>query len=541
MSSPASPSTSPGEQEPQSSVPASRGLARSAGILSLGGAASRVLGLVREIVIASLFGATGMVSAYRVAAQVPVMLYDFLIGGMLSAALVPVLSEYLHNRPREEYERLIGALFGLFTLILTVIVVALEVFAEQIAWLLAAGFLQTNPELFALTVQLIRVIAPAVWLLSVAGLLTAVLYSMERFSYPAMATAVYNLGIVIAAPLLVDRIGIYSLAIGVLTGAFVQLALMAYDLKRSTVRLRISLDWRHPAIKRILILYAPIALGLLVSIFQISLDRRLASGTGEQSIAWMSNATTLQQMPLGLISVAIALASLPRLSQYFAARDESSYRKTLGDGLRMVVLLIVPAAVLLWLMGEEVVTVLFQHNMFTADDTVQVAGALNIYLIGMVFAAIDFPLNYAFYARQNTLLPALVGVASVGVYVVVALTLLDHIGYLGLVWADTAKQAGHAVIISALLLVACRQAGRSSGQGAGADCARCIGDGGCTGRRRVRRWDADDGIYGRHRSSRSWSEAALGLLTYGLILQALDVHEIRLVTGYMVQKMRRSG
>lgn len=430
---------------------ASQGLVRSASLLSLGGAASRILGLVREIVIASLFGATGMVSAFRVASQVPVLLYDFLIGGMLSAALVPVLSEYLHSRPREEYVRLIGVLFGLFSLVLTLLVVALEVFATQIAWVLAAGFLKSDPALLALTAQLIRVIAPAVWLFSMAGLLTAVLYSLERFSFPALATAVYNLGIVLAAPLLVDRLGIFSLAVGVVAGALIQLGLMAYDLRRCHLNVRLRIDWRHPALLRILALYAPIALGLAVTIFQVALDRRLASGTGEQSIAWMSNATTLQQMPLGLISVAIALASLPRLSQYYAAGNEAAYRKTLGDGLRLVVLLIVPAAALLWLLGEQVVTVLFQRNLFTALDTRQVVRALDIYLVGMVFAAIDFPLNYAFYARQNTLMPALVGVLSVGVYVTVAFALLDRLGYLGLVWADTAKQASHAGVMLALL------------------------------------------------------------------------------------------
>ncbi len=438
------------EQQPPTEAP-SRGLAHSAGLLSLGSAASRVLGLVREIVIASLFGATGMVSAFRVAAQVPILLYDFLVGGMLSAALIPVLSEYLHDRPRDEFERLVGVLFGLFTLVLTLIVVLLELFAEQVAWTLAAGFLSTNPDLLRLTTQLIRVVAPSVWLLSVAGLLTAVLYSLERFSFPALATAVYNLGIIIAAPLLVDRIGIFSLAVGIVAGALVQAGLMAFDLRRSGIRIRISLDWRHPAVKHILTLYAPIAVGLLVTIFQVTLDRRLASGTGEQSIAWMANATTLQQMPLGLISVAIALASLPRLSQYFASGDEASYRKTLGDGLRMVVLLIAPAAVLLWMLGEQTVSVLFERNMFTATDTSEVVSALNIYLIGMVFAAIDFPLNYAFYARHNTLLPAVVGVLSVGVYIVVAFTQLDSLGYLGLVWADTAKQASHALIMLALL------------------------------------------------------------------------------------------
>jgi putative peptidoglycan lipid II flippase len=217
------------------------------------------------------------------------------------------------------------------------------------------------------------------------------------------------------------------------------------------LNLRLSIDWRHPALRRILALYAPIALGLLVTIFQVALDRRLASGTGAQSIAWMANATTLQQMPLGLISVAIAIASLPRLSQYFASGNDEAYRHTLGDGLRLVVLLIVPAAVLLWMLGTDVVTVLFQRNLFTPGDTEQVVLALNIYLLGMVFAAIDFPLNYAFYARQNTLLPAIVGVFSVGVYMLAAFALLGRLGYLGLVWADTAKQAAHAAVMLGVL------------------------------------------------------------------------------------------
>ena len=437
--------------DPPTQTPHSPGLARSAGLLSLGSAASRVLGLAREIVIAALFGATGLVSAFRVASQVMALLYDFLVGGMLSAALVPVLSEFLERRSRQEYERLVGALFGIFSLALTLLVVALEVFAPQVAWLLAAGFAGSDPALLDLTVQLIRVMAPVVWLLSMAGLLMAVLYSLQRFAFPALAPAVYNLAIVIAAPLLAGRIGIFSLAVGILAGAAVQLGLLAYELRRSGVRVRLGIEWRHPALLRILTLYAPIAAGLVISAFQIGLDRRLASGTGEQSIAWMANATTLQQMPLGLISVAIALAALPRLSQYFALGQEQAFRSTLGEGLRLVLFLIAPAAIGLWMLGEPLVRLLFEHNRFTPADTAQVVAALNIYVAGMVFAAVDFPLNYAFYARQNTLLPALVGALSVGIYVAVAFALLGRMGYLGLVWADTAKQASHALVMLALI------------------------------------------------------------------------------------------
>jgi putative peptidoglycan lipid II flippase len=426
------------------------GLARSAGLLSLGSGASRVLGVAREMVIAAFFGATGEVSAFRIANQVPVLIYDFLVGGMMSAALVPVLSEYAYER-RSEFARLVGVLFGLFGLGLGLLVVALEIAAPRLAWLLAAGFRQSDPALLPLTVRLIQLAAPAVWILSIAGLCTAVLFSLQRFSFPAAATAVYNLGIIVAAPLLASTLGIVSLVVGVLIGATAQMALLLYDLRRAGVWPRPRLELRHPAVRKMLRLYAPIAAGLVVSLFQVGLDRRLASGTVEQAIAWMSNATTLQQMPLGLISVAIASASLPKLSSFYAQSNEAAYRVTLARGLRLVLIMIAPAAVGLALLGEPVVRLLFERRLFTPADTVQVAQALQIYVVGMVFAAVDFPLNFAFYARNNTLLPALVGVLSVGVYVLVALALVGPMGYLGLVWADTAKQASHALVVGGLL------------------------------------------------------------------------------------------
>lgn len=451
--------TSPSDLHP------SPALARSASLLSLGAIASRLLGLVRDMVIAGYFGASGLVSAFAVASSVPTMLYDFLVGGMLSAALVPVLSDYARPgrgggegpdrasdgrpRPSPELVRLFGALLSLASVTLAAIVLILLVFAPQVAGVLAGGFDRFDPALLPLTTRLVRLIAPVVWFFSMAGLLTAVLYSLQRFSLPAIATAVYNLGIVVAAPLLAGRIGIASLAVGVLAGGIVQFGLMAWDVRRAG--LRFSVQWSHPALGRIVRLYLPIAAGLVVAQFQVGLDRRLASGTGVESIAWMRNATTLQQLPLGIVSVAIALAALPRLSQLFAEGDEGGYRRTLGEGMRMVLVLIVPVLVGLWLLAEPTVRLLFERGAFTAADTAQVVRALRVYLFGALFAAIDFPLNYAFYARNNTLLPALVGVLSVLVYGVVALALVEGRGFLGLVWADTAKQAAHALVMLAFL------------------------------------------------------------------------------------------
>ena len=457
---------------PPSSTPddqSSAALARSASLLSLGAVASRVLGLAREMVIASYFGATGPVSAFTAASTAPKMLYDFLVGGMLSAALVPVLSDYARfNRNREEVAeesdvrhegarvgpnpelvRLVGALLSLAVVSLAGLTLLMVVFAPQVAGLLAGGFDNFDPALLPLTARLLRLMAPVVWFISMAGLLTGVLFALQRFSVPALASAVYNLGIVVAAPVLAGRVGIVSLAVGVLAGSMVQFGLMAWDVRRAGLKLTVR--WSHPALGRIVRLYLPIAAGLIVAQFQVGLDRRLASGTGVQSIAWMSKATTLQQMPLGMISVAISLAALPRLSQQFAAGDEGAYRATLARGLRMVIVMIVPLLVGLGLLAQPTVRLLFERGQFMAADTAQVVAALQVYLLGALFASIDFPLIYAFYARNDTLLPALVGVLSVLVYAVFALALIEGLGFLGLVWADTAKQGAHAVVMLGLL------------------------------------------------------------------------------------------
>ena len=358
------------------------------------------------------------------------MLYDFLIGGMLSAALVPILSDYARfdrNRtdtaevaaspskeeqvgPNPDLVRLVGALLSLAVVTLAGLTLLMVVFSPQVASLLAGGFDEFDPTLLPLTARLLRLMAPVVWFVSMAGLLTAVLFALQRFSMPALASAVYNLGIVVAAPLLAGRIGIASLAVGVLAGSMVQFGLMAWDVRRAG--LKFTVQWSHPALARIVRLYLPIAAGLVVAQFQVGLDRRLASGTGVQSIAWMSKATTLQQLPLGMISVAISLAALPRLSQQFAAGEEGAYRATLARGLRMVLVMIVPILVGLGLLAEPTVRLFFEYGQFTATDSAQVVMALHVYLFGALFAAIDFPLIYAFYARNNTLLPALVGVVE---------------------------------------------------------------------------------------------------------------------------------
>jgi putative peptidoglycan lipid II flippase len=421
-------------------------LARSASIIALGNIASRVLGLVRETVIAYFFGASGLVSAFQAASTIPTMIYDLLVGGMLSAALVPVLSDYARPERRRELGQAAGAIMSVLGLVVAGLVVLVEVFARQIAHLLAGGL---PPYLLQTTTTLLRIMTPAVWFLAVSGVIMATLFALKRFTFPAFAAAIYNLGIIIAALAFQDQLSIYALALGVLLGSLFQLLLQTPDLRRSGVHLHLQL--RHPALPRIWRLYLPILAGLLVSQLQVIIDRRLASGTGEQSLAWMRDATTLIQLPHGLIAVAISLAALPSLAQFFAAGDEASFRQVLGRGLRTVLMLIVPATVGLWVLGTPIVQLIFQRGEFMPADTAAVVRALNIYLLGLVPASVDWLLNYTFYARNDTLTPALVGVVSVGIYLAFALILVEPFGYLGLVLADSAKHTGHVLIMWWLL------------------------------------------------------------------------------------------
>ncbi len=255
----------------------------------------------------------------------------------------------------------------------------------------------------------------------------------------------------VLTPFLARRLGIYVLPLGIIVGSLGQVLISGYGLR--DLRFRFVTAWRHPAVRRIGKLYIPIALGLIVTQFQIIMDGRWATAAGAQSVSWMSFATTLIQLPLGLVPVAVSLAALPSLSQFAADHDWEGFRSVFGRGLRLVVVLLVPATVGLWVLAQPVIRLLFQHGNFSPQDTLMTARALHFYLIGLPFAGIDFLLNYTFYARQNTRTPATVGVISIGFYFVTALLLKDGpLGFLGLVLADSAKQAGHAVIMTVLLL-----------------------------------------------------------------------------------------
>lgn len=437
-----------------------KGVVKAAAVLAIGNVTSRVLGLVREIVKSNLFGASDLLAAYTVAALVPNTLFNLITGGeMVSSSLVPVFSDLASKERRAELWSVVSSFLSLATAVLLFIVALVMVFTPQIAWLAGARNF-SDGSLTAVTEEMMRLATPAVLFLSVASILTGVLYALERFTLPAFTAAVFNGTIVIVALLRPDHID--SLIYGLLLGSFLQIVLQLPALRDG--RFRIQFNWRHPAVRRILILYAPIVVGLLVNQVAIWISYNLAILTGDNSVTYMNYATTLYQFPLGLVVTALSMATLPTLSQivnaYHASKESDAaaaaarvqeFKQTLASGLRLVLTLILPAAAGLFALAPAIIALLLEHGEFTAQDTAVTATVLRVYLAGLPFAAIDQMLVFASYARKDTWRPAVAGIISIVIYTITAVLLLPAIGLYSLMVADAVKHFCHTMIMLWLL------------------------------------------------------------------------------------------
>lgn len=434
------------------------GIARAALTIMVGNATSRLLGMVRELVIAGLFGATGTVDAFTAAYRVPAMVYDLLVGGLISAALVPVFSDYAQEDPPQRLWHIAGVFLSLISLVLAGMVAVLFFFSQPIMDIFGYGF---SPETKKLAVTLLQFMLPAVLLMGVAGVITALLYSRQQFVFSAFCAAAFNAGIIIMALLLQPLMGVGSLVVGVLFGALLQVILQLYPLRKMRFKPRLNLS--HPAVIKITRLYLPVAAGLVVTAIGIAIDTNLASQTGEGNLAAMRFATGLVQFPLGLVATATTTAILPTLSRYSSnlispdypspATPDSlhKYKATLALGIKMILLAILPATVGLIILRHPLIQILFQRGNFDADATSRTALAFLGYSPGLPAAALDQTFIFAFYAMKNTLTPVLVGVLGVGVYLVVALSLISPLSFFGLALATSAQIVAHTIVMFVLL------------------------------------------------------------------------------------------
>lgn len=421
---------------------AGRGVAAAAVILMLGNVLSRVLGLVREQVAAGAFGAGDAIAAFTIADNLQTLLFDLMVSGALQAALIPVLARLVmpeQARP-DELRHVGGALVSWVVLVTGSLALLGMVFAPELVSALtwfAGDEVARGPETRELAVRLVRIVMPAAALLGLGTVLQAMLHALGAVTAPALATAARNVAIIVAMLMLADALGVESMAWGTLAGAALIVLLQLWPLARHGALPIPNLDFGHPAVRRMGVLYLPVFAGLLVNAVAVVVDRGLAWGAGELAVGAMRYATTLVQLLLGLVAAAASLASLPALARHFGRRDEEAFAGALGRVLGVVTVLMLPAAVGLAVIADPVARLVFGHGATGPDAVDAIALALLGYLPGAVAAAWDQVLTFAYYARHNTRLPVLIGLAGVGTYFVAAFSLVGPFGMMGLVVANS--------------------------------------------------------------------------------------------------------
>ena len=414
-------------------------MARNTAIFSIATGISRVVGLGREVVVASFFGTRGPFSAFTLAFQLPNFVANLFANAALSAAFVPVFTELLEQGRRKEALRLASTLFWILLIGLGAIT-AFFILAAGVIMPLFIGS-SFSGQLDALTVGLSQILFPVVLILGLNGLLVGVLQSYDHFSIPAISPAVWN--VVILVVLLVLRPHfrggyengnqLHAYAIAILVATFVQLLLAVAALRRIDFRLQFSIDWHDPRIRQVFTLMLPVTIGLgIVNLDQLinSIFGTLVSREAPRAI---DNAFRVYMLPQGLFSVAVATVLFPTLSRMAAGRDAAGMRRTVGTGMRQINLLLIPAAAFMVVLATPIVRLLFQRGQFTAHSTHLVSVALFWFAFSLPFGGLNLLLTRTFFAVQRPWIPTTLAAMNIVVDIVVSVGLYKPLGISGLI------------------------------------------------------------------------------------------------------------
>ncbi len=410
-------------------------IARAAGIVIVAFALSRVLGLAREMIIGRQFGTSGELDAYLAAFRLPDILFQLVAGGALGSAFIPTFSGYLARGDEQGAWRLASAVINLVLLLLSALALLAAVFAPLlVAEVVAPGF---DPAKRALTVQLMRPMLLSPIIFGVSGIVMGILNSYQHFLLPASAPIVYNLSIIGAALALSPSLGIRSLAVGVVVGSLLHLAVQVPGLVKKGSHYFPILGLREPGVREVGRLMAPRVLGLAVVQLNFLVNTILASGLADGSLAALNFAWLLMLLPQGIFAQALATAAFPTFSELAAKRQVAEMRSTLSATLRAILYLAIPASVGLFALRYPIVQLLFQRGAFKEGSTEAVVWALQFYALGLFAHAVVEIVTRAFYALHDTLTPVLVGVGAMSINVVLSLILIGPLAHGGLALANS--------------------------------------------------------------------------------------------------------
>jgi putative peptidoglycan lipid II flippase len=428
-------STVVGEQPPsQPPPPARRRLALSTAIFALATALSRIAGLGREVVQASFFGTTQAASAFTIASQIPNLFSNLFSQAALSAAFVPVFTELMQQGRKREALRLASSLFWLILVVLG---------GLTILWLGVAGLIMPlftgtlSASATTLTAGLSRVLFPVVLLLSLTGLLVGILQSYDHFTIPALAPAVWNIVIVVGLVILHGRFhgqdAVYAYAIAWLVATVVQMLMIAWAVRRIDFHFSFVMDYRDPRVREVLILFLPVTLSIGIINLDVFLNAGLGALVSPAAPAAINDAFRIYMLPQGIFSVAVATVLFPTLSRLAARRDAGGMRRTLGNGMRQINLLLIPSAALMAVLAMPITRLVYERGAFTTTSTHLVSTALFWFAFSLPFAGLNLLLGRTFFALKRPWIPTKLAAMNMAVDLVVSLALYKPFGIAGLV------------------------------------------------------------------------------------------------------------
>ncbi len=399
------------------------GVVAAAGILMFANILSRILGFIREMVTTQIFGRTWVTDAFYSAFAIPDLMYRLLIGGALSAAFIPVFTSYLARNQEEEAWDVASTFINLVVLLLFLMMFFGVLFADKLAPLVAYAF---EGEQRVLLVELMRVMFPAVFFTALAGLSRGILESYRYFTGPAFGPIVYNIAIITGAYFLGPVFGIKGMATGVVVGAIgnmlLQLILVLRKIGAGGYKLSVNL--KHPGMKRLLLLMVPSVVGLSVTQINLIINQNLASGLNPGDITALRLANRLMELPVGIFVTSISTALFPTMARQVANNEMDEFKEMLTRGLSAIFFVMVPAAVGLATLRVPIVRLLFQRGEFSHLDTQATAYALLFYSVGILGLGGVQLLVRAFYSLHDTMTPLKIGVFTVALNVALNLIFL---------------------------------------------------------------------------------------------------------------------
>ncbi len=427
-------------------------IATAAGVMSAATLISRILGFVKDMILARLFGATGVSDTFFVAFRIPNLLRELFAEGSMSSAFIPVLTQVRERDGEVAAARLVRVTFTFLLVVVGAICLVGVLFTPQIVTLIAPGFL-ADPEKFSLTVLLTRVMFPFLLFISLAALVMGALNTRRVFFVPALAPAVLNM-VTIAVVLTfvgVIRPPIAAVAVGVALGGLAQFAFQVPAFYRQGYRLSPSLAFRDPALRRMALLLLPATLGMAVAQVNIFVSNILASYLPQGSITYLYYSMRLVQFPIGIFGVAMGMAVLPALSEHAARGETGRLREDFSYALRLLLFITVPAMAGLIALRGPIVNVLFLRGRFDEVAAAGTAQALLFYAFG-IWAVVGVRVVTAtFYALQDTRTPVKVGVGTVLVNLALSAALMGPLAHAGLALANTCASTVNFAVLFLLL------------------------------------------------------------------------------------------